>query len=374
MSRLVTTGACLAAAGAVQAAVNARLLRRPARGAAAGRHAAEIPARSPQTSSVAILVPARNEAASIAACIAAVHPQGDVCVLDDESADGTGELAREAGATVLPGAPPPPGWLGKPWACAQLTDATSAEVLVFVDADVQVAPGGVAAAVALLADAQLDVVCPFPRQLAVTPAERLVQPLLQWSWLTTLPLRVAERSPRPSLTAACGQFLVVRRDALERAGGFAAVRDAVLDDLALVRAIKAAGGRGGVVDGTALASCRMYADWPALREGYAKSLWAAFGSPGRAAGVVALLGVTYVLPPLAALRGSRAGRLGYLAGVASRLIAARRTGARAFPDAFAHPVSVLLVGYLTARSHRAHRAGRLTWKNRPLPAGVDRGR
>ena len=99
-----------------------------------------------------------------------------------------------------------------------------------------------------------------------------------------------------------------------------------------------------------------------------KSLWAAFGSPGRATAVAVLLGATYVLPPLAALRGSRAGRLGYLAGVASRLIAARRTGGRALPDAFAHPVSVLLVGYLTARSHRAHRRGRLTWKNRPLPA------
>jgi hypothetical protein len=193
-----------------------------------------------------------------------------------------------------------------------------------------------------------------------------VQPLLQWSWLTTLPLRLAERSSRPSLTAASGQFVVVRRDALERAGGFAAVRTAVLDDIALVRAIKASGGRGGVVDGTALATCRMYEGWAQLREGYRKSLWAAFGSAPRASGVLGLLGLTYVLPPLAALRGSRVGALGYAAGVTSRLIAARRTGGRAFPDALAHPLSVGVFGYLTVTSLIARRRGELRWKGRPI--------
>jgi hypothetical protein len=262
--------------------------------------------------------------------------------------------------------PPPAGWLGKPWACAQLAAAASGDVLVFVDADVRLAPGAVAAAVRLLEDTELDVVCPFPRQHAGSLGERLVQPLLQWSWLTFLPLRLAERSPRPSLTAACGQFLVIRRAALECAGGFAAVRGAVLDDLALVRAVKAAGGRGGVVDGTAEASCRMYAGWGELRAGYGKSLWAAFGSPARAAAALALLGLAYVLPPLAALRGSRAGAWGYAAGVTSRLIAARRTGGRAWPDALAHPLSIAAAGWLTAYSLAERRRGTLRWKDRPI--------
>jgi hypothetical protein len=352
MSRAVRWGSALAVAGAVHAAVNARLLRRP--------HAAAPERRVP------ILVPARDEAAHVAACVTAVRTQGDVLVLDDGSSDCTAELARAAGARVLTGSPPPPGWLGKPWACAQLAAAAEGDVLVFVDADVRVQPDGVRRAVDLLERAGLDIACPFPAQRADTVAERLVQPLLQWSWLTTLPLRLAERSPRPSLTAACGQFVVVRRAALERAGGFAAIKDAVLDDLALVRIVKAAGGRGGVVDGTALASCRMYEDWSDVRAGYGKSLWAAFGSPPRAAGVLALLGLAYVLPPLAALRGSRVGLAGYGAGVASRIIAARRTGGRALPDALAHPLSIITLGYLTADSWRARRAGTLTWKSRPI--------
>jgi hypothetical protein len=353
MSRLVNVGATLAACGAVHAAVNARLLRRPV-------------ATGCRPVSVSVLVPARDEAANISDCLASIGPSAELLVLDDGSTDGTAELARAAGARVLDGNRLPAGWLGKPWACAQLAAAASGDVLVFLDADVRLAPGAIAAAVRLLEEAGLDVVCPFPRQLTGTAAERLVQPLLQWSWMTALPLRVAEVSRRPSVTAACGQFLVVRRAALERAGGFAAIRDAVLDDLALVRAIKAAGGRGGVVDGTALASCRMYEGWSELRAGYGKSLWAAFGSPARAGGVLALLGLAYVLPALAALRGSRAGLAGYAAGVASRVIAGSRTGARLWPDALAHPVSVVLFVSLTAQSFRDRRRGKLRWKGRPV--------
>ena len=108
-------------------------------------------------------------------------------------------------------------------------------------------------------------------------AERLVQPLVPWLWATTLPVRIAERSPRPSLAAATGQFLVLTRRGYDRAGGHAAVRGEVLEDIALLRAVKRAGGRGGPVDGSRLASCRMYDGWPALRDGYAKSMWGAVG-------------------------------------------------------------------------------------------------
>lgn len=344
-------GTALAVAGCAHTVINARLLRRP------GPHGTAV---------VSVLIPARDEAATIGACLRSVASQdvAEVLVLDDESSDGTREIAAANGGRVLAGTVPPPGWLGKPWACRQLAAAADprSDVLVFLDADVRLEPDAIARAVGLLAG--LDLVSPQPRQLAGTVAERLVQPLLAWSVLTFLPLRVAERSPRPSLAAANGQFLVVRRAAYERAGGHHA--DAVLDDLALLRAIKRTGGRGVIVDGSELASCRMYSSWAQLRDGYGKSLWSAFGSPAGAAGALTLLGVAYVLPPLAMLRGSRIGILGYLAGVASRVVAARRVHDRALPDAFAHPVSIAAFGYLTIRSSVLHRRGMLRWKGRPI--------
>jgi hypothetical protein len=108
----------------------------------------------------------------------------------------------------------------------------------------------------------------------------------------------------------------------------------------------------------------MYAGWAELRDGYGKSLWSAFGSPAGAGAVVGALGFAYVLPAVAALRGSRAGFVGYLAGVAGRVITGRATGSRVWPDALAHPVSITAFGYLTARSLVQHRRGALRWKGR----------
>ena len=331
---------------------------------------------APVAERVSVLLPVRDEAHQVADCLDAVLdqiavPDLEILVLDDGSGDGTADAARAAArgdrrVRVLAGRPLPPGWLGKPHACAQLAEAATGSVLVFLDADVRLAPQAVAAAVGLMRSADLALVSPYPRQVAETLGERLVQPLLQWSWLTTLPLRVAERSPRASLSAANGQFLAVDAAAYRRAGGHAGIRGEVLDDVTLMRAVKRGGGTGGVVDGTRHAVCRMYRDWPSLRDGYSKSLWAAFGSPAGAVAVGSGLALLYVVPPVAALAGSPVGLAGYGAAVAGRYLIAERTGGRSLPDALFHPASVLAALWLLGRSWRGHRTGRLSWKGRPL--------
>jgi hypothetical protein len=342
-------------------AVNARYwLRRPPRRPTTVRPA------------VAVLLPVRDEAERVAPCLRALLaqegvPRLSIVVLDDGSTDGTGEVVRrvadgDSRVCLVRGAALPPGWLGKPYACHQLASlASAADVLVFVDADVVLAPDAVAAAVALLDAARVDLLSPYPRIVATGLGGRLVQPLLQWSWLTFLPLRAMERSPRPSLAAAGGQFLVVTREGYRRAGGHAAVRDRVLEDIELARAVKRTGGRVALADGSRIAECRMYGSWRELRDGYAKSLWAAFGSPAGAAAVVLLLFLLY-LAPLTSL--GLPALAGYGLGVAGRVVAARATGGRAWPDALAHPVSIVLFGYLVARSYATR--GRLFWKGRRI--------
>lgn len=363
--RLTRAGSVGAVALTAHALVNLRALRVPD----------DDP--PPVGEKVSVLLPVRDEERHVRSCLASLLDQIrvadlEVLVLDDGSRDRTADVVRELAAgdprvrLIDGGDDVPPGWLGKTWACHRLSAAAGGTVLVFVDADVRLAPHGLAAAVGLLRRSGLDLVSPYPRQLAVTLGERLVQPLLQWSFLSTLPLRLAERSPRPSLSAANGQFIAVDAGTYRRAGGHTAVRGEVLDDVALLRAVKRAGGRGVVVDGTHLATCRMYEDWPALREGYTKSLWSAFGSPQGAAVVVAGLAVCYVVPPLAALRGSLTGLGGYAAAVVGRYAVAEHTGGRSLPDSLAHPASVVVLGWLTARSWRARQRGELTWRGRPL--------
>jgi hypothetical protein len=376
VSRAVLAASATAVALTGHAVANLRHLR-------AASDGCPVCAPTPSDVAVSVLVPVRDEAHRIGRCIEALigaleGVDAEVLVLDDGSTDGTADIVRTAAAgdprvRVLDGAPLPSGWLGKPHACHQLAEAARGDVLVFVDADVRLAPRGILRSVDLLVESGLDLVSPYPRQEFDGLLPRLVQPLLQWSWLTFLPLGRAERSSRPSLTAANGQLLACRADAYRRSGGHAAVRDDVVEDVGLARAFKRAGLRATVADGTDVATCRMYDDADELVEGYTKSLAAAFGSPAGAVGTMALLVWTYVVPPLALLRGLRrgdpalaaAGGAGYLAGVAGRVVAARRFGGRP-GDAPTHPASVLALAWLTARSWRMRRQGTATWKGRPV--------
>ncbi|MEI2717137.1 MAG: glycosyltransferase family 2 protein [Candidatus Nanopelagicales bacterium] len=363
----------LTIAGAVHAASNSKNLRhlRPGRRQDAGA----LPA-------VSILVPARDEQATIDGCLEMLRAQRglaatEIIVLDDDSSDDTADLARHHAESdprvrVISGhTGPPPGWLGKPYACHRLAAAASGEVLVFVDADVRLHPEAVAAAVADLVSSRSDLLSAWPRQLAATHLARMVQPLQQWSWLTTLPLARAATSARSSMAAANGQFLLLTREGYDTCGGHGAVAGEVLEDIGLARAVKRSGGRADVVDAAAVAQCLMYADNRELVAGYTKSLWRAFGGPVSGVAVTATLAIGHLLPPGYALVGQHretriVGLVGYCAAVAGRIVAARSTGSAAWPSAAEHPAAMVALFALTVRSAALSYRGGLQWRGRPV--------
>jgi hypothetical protein len=330
-----------------------------------------------------VLIPARDEAEHIEATVRSVLAQTGVpdlavLVLDDGSTDGTASLVEALAAgdprlVLIRGRdePPPPGWLGKPWACARLAAHATGSVLVFVDADVTLRPQAVRALVATMREQDLALVAPYPFQVAGTWLERLVQPLVTWAWAATMPVRWGESSHRPSLSAANGQLLAVDAAAYAAIDGHGAVRAEVIEDVALMRAVKSSRRHAATVDGSHLAECRMYEGSSAVVDGYAKSLWSAFNGPVGSLAVNALLITAYVVPAVAAVtaprRRTRAiGLVGYAAGVASRALVARRTGERIVPDTLAHPASIAAFAALNVVSWQRHLRGANTWKGRPV--------
>lgn len=332
---------------------------------------------------VSVLIPLRNEADRVTPTLAALLQQeglrnAEFLILDDGSTDDTAVVVKTAvgddpRVRLVDGgsAPLPEGWLGKPWACHRLSQMATGSVLVFIDAEVVLHPRAIASTVAAMRDADLDLLSPYPRQIAESWAERITQPLVVWSWMATLPLRLTETTHYPSLAAANGQFICVDARAYRISGGHTAVASHIVEDVEVLRALKRHGFTGAPANGGAIAECRMYGSATEIYHGYTKSLWSVFGSMPGAAGVLAVMVVGYIAPPIFAAAGSdraqRAwGALGYAMGVLGRYAVARRTGERRWPDTALQPVSVAAFASLTVESFRLKRKGRLAWRGRSI--------
>jgi cellulose synthase/poly-beta-1,6-N-acetylglucosamine synthase-like glycosyltransferase len=238
---------------------------------------------------------------------------------------------------------------------------TKGEIVVTLDADVRLTSTAVAQAIAMLGDRSF--ISPYPRQVAKTFSERLIQPLLQWSWMSTVPLRVAEKSTRTSFAVANGQFFLVRKSALDQIGGFTAIAAEVLDDMELARTLIKSGALGGVADGSSLAQTRMYKNFSEIKAGYGKSLWKAFGSQSGSAAAIAFLFLTGIAPVIAWFSGNPLGFFAYQFVVITRALSAARSRGRIL-DSILHPISSAILIYLIIYSWRAR--GVVAWKGRTL--------
>ncbi|MBP6148107.1 MAG: glycosyltransferase, partial [Candidatus Planktophila sp.] len=299
--------------------------------------------------SVVVLLPMRNEAGNAARVISELASQENLSnftlvVIDDNSEDETLSIAQslQSQQIAIVQAPlPPAGWIGKVNALQAGLEskyAQGADFIISVDADVSFEKNSIARAVATLKRHNLDFISPYPRQIALTWSERLIQPLLQWSWMSTLLLRGAEKFPMKSTVVCNGQFLAMRADSLRSIGGFTAVATHVLDDIELGRAFVEGGFKGAVIDGSSIASTRMYSSFNELRAGYGKSLNRAFGSLTGSIVAAIFMIATGVLPLLFALAGDLLAIAALSAIMASRLISAISSGSR-IRDSFLHSAS-----------------------------------
>ena len=255
---------------------------------------------------VSVLIPARNEEASIVAAVQSVLASTGVdlelLVLDDASTDQTAALVqalhkRDARVTLHAAPPLPPGWNGKQHACAMLAGLAQHEALCFLDADVRLAPGLLSALLSELDHGKLDLASGFPREETDTWLEKLLLPLIHFVLLCYLPLPLSRSQPsKPSLAASCGQLMLVRKHAYQASGGHAAIRATMHDGLLLPHLLREHGFATGIFDLTHLARCRMYRNAGEVWRGLGKNATEGMAAPARIVPFSVMLFFGQVLP------------------------------------------------------------------------------
>jgi len=331
------------------------------------------PHPAPGRPPISVLIPARNEEANIAAAVTAILASSDVeldlCVLDDGSTDRTPEILAaitDPRLRVLTGGVLPPGWSGKQHACARLAEAARHELLVFVDADVRLAPDALSRMAGFMHLNDVGLASGFPRQITVGWAEWLLLPLIHFLVIGYLPIGMMERDPTPKFGAGCGQLFIARATAYRQAGGHTAIRASLHDGVTLPRAFRSAGIMTGLFDATDLAACRMYQSTQAVWEGLTKNATEGMAKPIALPIWTTLLAGGHVLPflllpaPFAILACSLA--WGFRAILAWRF---RQT----WRSAILHPIGVAaLLALQWAALLRSAAGVKATWRGRAYTA------
>jgi len=266
---------------------------------------------------ISVIIPAYNEATTIQACITCVlnstpsssTPLGDrhldIWVVDDQSTDETLSILHilkqqldDSRLHILAGQPRPQDtrWIGKNWACVQAVEQAKGEVLLFMDADVQLKPNAIESLLNRLQQDHIDLLNCIPEVSCKSLVEWLVQPLMFINLLVSFN-HPAIKNPKTETAFAAGPLMLFRRSAYEKVGGHRAVADQVAEDVALARAIKRHGLKLQYHLGKELATLRMYRSLNALWEGWTKVLYV--GSQKRFELMLLLIAVmllVYTLP------------------------------------------------------------------------------
>lgn len=254
---------------------------------------------------VSIIVPVRNEAGKIARCLDSLskqdYPRFEVIVVDDRSTDDSAEIisryvSERPNLKTVTCPEVRPGWLGKCNALAYGSNLARGDWFAFVDADTYHHANSLRDGVSSAISNGVDLISFMPVQELYSFSERVVMPVLLGSFLLGDPFnRINDvNSPR---AYAYGQYFILKRKTYEAIGGHERVRDQILDDIALGRAVKAHGFRITAADGRRLYSVRMYTNLAELWSGWTKNLYALIDcNPVFLFGVLILLNIAFVAP------------------------------------------------------------------------------
>ncbi len=328
---------------------------------------------------VSVLIPARDEARNIAGCLDTLllqtYKNMEIIVYNDQSTDATTEIAgkyaqKYSKIRLLEGSQLPPGWVGKNWACHQLSQAANGDYLIFTDADNRYAPSAVRNTLGWMKKYNLGMLSAFPQQITKTFAEKLVVPVIDLILYGALPLWLAHSSRRPSLSAANGQWIAFTRESYQHIGGHQAVHNQIVEDVELSRRAKNYSINSMTLAGTGILFGRMYRSAGEVWQGFSKNLFGLVSYKTLPFFAILALFFTvgvlpyfllfypvYFKPALAAV----------ITNMYLRLMLAIKYKHDILIPVILHPVSILATIAIGMNSFLSFKQKRINWKGRSLP-------
>lgn len=254
---------------------------------------------------VSVLIPARNEEKNIDNILNDLIKQSytniEVIVFNDQSYDGTRDKVLaftqiDSRFHLIDSSGLPEGWLGKNYACYHLAQHASGEYLMFIDADVRVGPGLFESAVARMQQYNLKLLSVFPKQIMITTGEKMTVPLMNIILLSLLPMILTRISPRPSLAAANGQFMLFEKKSYIQIQPHEKIKNNPVEDILISRLYKKMGMKMQCMTGNDNIRCRMYKNIKEATQGFAKNIAQFFGGEHLAVFIFWFLGTLGIFP------------------------------------------------------------------------------
>lgn len=324
---------------------------------------------------VSVLIPARNEEKNIEACLKSVcnqsHNNLEIFVLDDDSTDRTAELVtnitqRDKRVKLVKGNPLPEGWLGKNWACHQLSAYPKGKIFLFIDADVEMTNNAIASAVDLFYKKAVKLLSVFPSQKINSIGASLITPLMNWLLLTFLPLQFVYTFFNKSFVAANGQFMMFDRHAYDNFGGHILVKDKVVEDMEIARVYKEGYAKMMTALGGSLIFCKMYSSFGESFEGFSKNFFPGFKLSEFSFFSFLILILAVFLLPFYFFFDSEQYLNIVLLALLSRLMISVMSRQSIFINLLLHPIQMALIPVVGINSIFINISKRATWKDRKL--------
>jgi chlorobactene glucosyltransferase len=331
---------------------------------------------------VSVLIPARNEERSLESgveyLLAQNYPNLEIIIIDDDSQDATGAIAKRLESThssvrVVSGKPLPQGWVGKPWALVQGVRIARGQWLLFTDADMEHGPHAISSTLALATREKADAVSLMPGQLLVTAAEKILMPTILWTIGFATGRLSAVNDPKKPNALFSGGFILVERSAYDAIGGHESVRDKIAEDFELAHRFKEDGRfKTLLASGVGLTDVRMYHSFREIWNGFVKNF--ALGTRGNVAAAIAgaaFLALVSPITPLAVIVACAlhawiaAGVLvaAFALTIGSVASAMRRYGFTA-TGALWFPAALCVLVAIVAVSVTRHTGAGVTWRGR----------